>query len=102
MLPPLLVALLCFDSARRRSRRGNVISGAIVPDAFLRPMQMQNFRIRFALAALPLLLSFAAQAQMKVGVIASATGPTAVVGIPQKNTVALLPKKIGSIDVEYT
>ena len=65
-------------------------------------MQMQNFRIRFALAALPLLLSFAAQAQMKVGVIASATGPTAVVGIPQKNTVALLPKKIGSVDVEYT
>jgi len=46
--------------------------------------------------------ALAAQAQMKVGVIASATGPTAVVGIPQKNTAALLPKKIGSIDVEYT
>jgi branched-chain amino acid transport system substrate-binding protein len=41
-------------------------------------------------------------AQMKVGVISSATGPTAVVGIPQKNTAALLPKKIGNIDVEYT
>jgi branched-chain amino acid transport system substrate-binding protein len=48
-------------------------------------------------AALPL----AAQAQMKVGVIASATGPTAAVGIPQKNSAALLPKKIGGIDVEY-
>jgi len=47
------------------------------------------------------LLPLAAQAQMKVGVISSATGPTAVVGIPQKNTAALLPKKIGSIDVEY-
>ncbi len=44
----------------------------------------------------------AVQAQMKVGVISSATGPTAVVGIPQKNTVALLPKKIGNIDVDYT
>jgi len=43
----------------------------------------------------------AAHAQMKVGVISSATGPTAVVGIPQKNTAALLPKKIGAIDVEY-
>lgn len=43
-----------------------------------------------------------AQAQMKVGVIASATGPTAAVGIPQKNSAALLPKKIGNIDVEYT
>ncbi|MDQ6683724.1 MAG: ABC transporter substrate-binding protein [Pseudomonadota bacterium] len=38
---------------------------------------------------------------MKVGVIASSTGPTAVVGIPQRNTAALLPKKIGGIDVEY-
>ncbi len=47
------------------------------------------------------LVSFAVQAQMKVGLIASSTGPTAVVGIPQKNTGALLPKKIGGIDVEY-
>jgi branched-chain amino acid transport system substrate-binding protein len=47
------------------------------------------------------LASLAAQAQMKVGVVSSATGPTAVVGIPQKNTVALLPKKIGDIDVSY-
>jgi branched-chain amino acid transport system substrate-binding protein len=55
-----------------------------------------------ALAALATLTALTAQAQMKVGVIASATGPTAAVGIPQKNTAALLPKKIGSIDVEYT
>ena len=57
-------------------------------------------------AAATLLLAgltpLAAQAQMKVGVITSATGPTAVVGIPQKNTVPLLPKKIGNIDVEYS
>ena len=39
---------------------------------------------------------------MKVGVIASATGPTAAVGIPQKNSAALLPAKIGAIDVVYT
>ncbi len=53
-------------------------------------------------AALAAGLSFAAQAQMKVGVITSATGATAAVGIPQRNTAALLPKKIGGIDVEYT
>jgi branched-chain amino acid transport system substrate-binding protein len=47
------------------------------------------------------LASTAAIAQVKVGVIASATGPTAVVGIPQKNTAALLPKKIGDLAVEY-
>jgi len=46
-------------------------------------------------------LPLGAQAQMKIGVIASATGATAVVGIPQKNSAALLPKKIGNIDVEY-
>lgn len=42
-----------------------------------------------------------AQAQVKIGVITSATGPTAMVGIPQKNAVALLPKKIGDYTVEY-
>jgi branched-chain amino acid transport system substrate-binding protein len=40
-------------------------------------------------------------AQVKVGVINSATGPVAVVGIPQKNSVALLPKKVGDISIEY-
>ena len=57
---------------------------------------------RLALAFAAAATAFVAQAQMKVGVISSATGPTAVVGIPQKNTAALLPKKIGNIDVEYT
>lgn len=40
-------------------------------------------------------------AQVKVGVIASSTGPTALVGIPQKNSVPLLPKKVGDLTVEY-
>jgi branched-chain amino acid transport system substrate-binding protein len=45
--------------------------------------------------------ALAAHAQMKVGVVSSATGPTSAVGIPQKNSAALLPRKIGNIDVEY-
>ncbi len=57
---------------------------------------------RLAALLLTALTSLAAQAQLKVGVIASATGPTAAVGIPQKNTAALLPKKIAGLDVEYT
>ena len=57
---------------------------------------------RLVLALATATAALVAQAQMKVGVIASATGPTAVVGIPQKNTAALLPKKIGNIEVEYT
>jgi len=42
-----------------------------------------------------------AQADLKIGVIASSTGVTAVVGMPQKNTVALLPAEIGGQKVEY-
>ncbi|HEX2519779.1 MAG TPA: ABC transporter substrate-binding protein [Castellaniella sp.] len=41
------------------------------------------------------------QAQVKIGVVASATGPTALVGIPQKNTVALLPAKAGDLSIQY-
>ncbi|MCC7325754.1 MAG: ABC transporter substrate-binding protein [Burkholderiales bacterium] len=54
-----------------------------------------------ALALLLAIATTAATAQVKIGVIASSTGPTAIVGIPQKNTVALLPKKIGDFTVEY-
>ena len=43
----------------------------------------------------------AALAQMKVGVITSSTGPISVVGIPQKNTVALLPKEVAGISIDY-
>ncbi len=64
-------------------------------------MLLKSHPTRGAVALLAALVSFAANAQMKVGVISSATGTTAVVGIPQKNTAALLPKKIGAIDVEY-
>lgn len=47
------------------------------------------------------LVSACAAAQLKIGVIASSTGATAVVGIPQKNSAALLPKKLGDFTVEY-
>lgn len=40
-------------------------------------------------------------AQVKVGVVSSATGPTALIGISQRNTVPLMPKKIGDLDIEY-
>ena len=56
---------------------------------------------RLATLILTALTTLAVQAQLKIGVIASATGPTAAVGIPQKNSAALLPKKIGKLDVEY-
>lgn len=50
------------------------------------------------LCALPL---SSALAQIKVGLMVSATGPTAAIGIPQKNTAALLPMRISDASVEY-
>lgn len=50
-----------------------------------------SVRLVAVVIAISSLVATPAEAQMKVGVIASATGPTAVVGIPQKNTAALLP-----------
>jgi len=46
-------------------------------------------------------LAAAAHAQVKIGVITSATGPTSFVGVPQKNSVALLPKRVGDTTIEY-
>jgi branched-chain amino acid transport system substrate-binding protein len=42
-----------------------------------------------------------ALAQVKIGVTLSATGPAASLGIPEKNTIALLPKEIAGKSVEY-
>ena len=53
------------------------------------------------LSAVALAASLSAQAQVKIGVVVSATGTAAFVGIPQKNAVALLPMKIGNTTIEY-
>ena len=47
------------------------------------------------------LMANSAHAQIKVGVVSSSTGPIAMVGIPQKNTVPLLPAKIAGQSVQY-
>ena len=52
-------------------------------------------------AALVAVVSTSALAQIKIGLMVSATGPTSAIGIPQKNTGDLLPKKIGDATVEY-
>jgi len=45
--------------------------------------------------------STTAFAQIRIGLMVSATGPTSAIGIPQKNTGDILPKKIGDATVEY-
>ena len=57
---------------------------------------------RFAPIVLIALLPLAtASAQVKIGLMVSATGPTSAIGIPQRNTAALLPTRIGDATVEY-
>ncbi len=51
--------------------------------------------------ALGTLVVGTASAQVKVGVVTSASGPVALVGIPQKNTIPLLPKTAGGEAIEY-
>ncbi len=53
-----------------------------------------------ATALLPALASPAA-AQIRIGVTISTTGPAASLGVPQRNSIALLPKEIGGQTVEY-
>jgi len=60
--------------------------------------------MRFLKPLLPLALALAtagALADINVGVTVSATGPAASLGIPEKNTIALMPQTIGGQKVNY-
>ncbi|HEY4958605.1 MAG TPA: ABC transporter substrate-binding protein [Caldimonas sp.] len=62
---------------------------------------------RIRIAAVPLAFALtaalpcAALAQVKIGVTLSTTGPAGSLGIPEKNTIALLPKTIAGQSIEY-
>jgi len=59
-------------------------------------------RFRIVSAALAaLVFATSAAGQVRIGLMVSATGPTSAIGIPQKNTGDILPKKIGDATVEY-
>ena len=57
--------------------------------------------VRGTLAVAMVCGATAASAQVKIGVVLSTTGPAASLGIPEKNTVALLPREIGGKSVQY-
>jgi len=61
---------------------------------------MKNILQPLALAAICLAATLA-HADINVGVTVSATGPAASLGIPEKNTIALMPKTIGGQKVNY-
>lgn len=56
-----------------------------------------TFVFAVLLAGIPLV----ATAQVKVGIIVSATGPAASLGIPQQNTLSLLPKQLAGQSITY-
>ena len=59
------------------------------------------FKALVAISSLSFFFAIDASAQIKIGLMVSATGPTSAIGIPQKNTGALLPTKIGDATIEY-
>jgi branched-chain amino acid transport system substrate-binding protein len=61
---------------------------------------MKNILQPLALAAICLAATLA-HADINVGVTVSATGPAASLGIPEKNTIALMPKTIAGQKVNY-
>jgi len=61
-------------------------------------MTLKKSLVAFAAA---LTLTTPAHADVNVGVTVSATGPAASLGIPEKNTIALMPQTIGGQKVNY-
>jgi branched-chain amino acid transport system substrate-binding protein len=59
---------------------------------------MRKILVTLAAAAA---LVMPARAEVKIGVIVSATGPAASVGVTQQRTVPILPQKLGGQDVRY-
>jgi branched-chain amino acid transport system substrate-binding protein len=59
-----------------------------------------NLKNRLTLIA-ALVAAISAHADITVGVTVSATGPAASLGIPEKNTIALMPTNIGGQKVNY-
>ena len=65
-------------------------------------MQLSQSMKRTVLAgAIALALPMAVVAQIKVGVTVASTGPAASLGIPERNTVSLLPTEVAGQKVEY-
>ncbi len=54
-----------------------------------------------ALALATMLSVSTAFAQIRIGLMVSATGPTSAIGIPQRNTGDILPREIGGASIEY-
>lgn len=66
-----------------------------------KPALGRSRRALLAAGLVAMLGATPALAQIKIGVTLSTTGPASSLGIPEKNTIPLLPKTIGGKSVEY-
>jgi branched-chain amino acid transport system substrate-binding protein len=57
--------------------------------------------VAMTVAGLSAVFSTQVLADVKIGVTVSATGPAASLGIPEKNTIALLPKEVAGQKLQY-
>jgi len=64
-------------------------------------MNKNRFPFQALVAAVLALAAGAALADINVGVTVSATGPAASLGIPEKNTISLMPQEIAGQKVHY-
>jgi branched-chain amino acid transport system substrate-binding protein len=65
-------------------------------------MEMMSMKlIKHLVAVAAASLALAAHADINVGVVVSATGPAASLGIPEKNTLSLMPTTMGGQKVNY-
>jgi len=61
----------------------------------------KSTRLSVLAGAVALALPLIASAQIKVGITIASTGPAASLGIPERNTVSLLPTEVAGQKVEY-
>src|SRR3546814_13147954 len=61
----------------------------------------QSVRLSVVAGAIALSVPLMASAQVKVGVTIASTGPAASLGIPERNTVALLPTEVAGQKIEW-
>src|SRR3546814_9780404 len=61
----------------------------------------QSIRLSMVAAAVAMAMPMLASAQIKVGITIASTGPAASLGIPERNTVALLPTEVAGQKIEW-
>src|SRR3546814_15660814 len=61
----------------------------------------QSVRLSVLAGAIALSVPLMASAQIKVGITVASTGPAASLGIPECNTVALLPTELAGQKIQY-